>query len=89
MNVPNGPDNGFYLSADPMMVMETNSHLRGYMPGLICPFSSPLDWHRKNFAGLPALPAKIVRFILLGYANNQNPASQVCLMGFDLTGPWR
>ncbi|MNC78103.1 hypothetical protein D3C75_1302380 [compost metagenome] len=59
------------------------------MPGLICPFSSPLDWHRKNFAGLPALPAKIVRFILLGYANNQNPASQVCLMGFDLTGPWR
>lgn len=89
MNVPNGPDNGFYLSADPMMAMETNSHLRGYLPGLICPFSSPLDWHRKNFAGLPALPAKIVRFILMGYSVSQNPASQVCLVGFDLTGPWR
>ncbi|MGL6454469.1 hypothetical protein [Aeromonas caviae] len=89
MNVPNGPDNGFYLSADPIMVMETNNHLRGYMPGLICPYSSPMDWHRKNFAGLPSLPAKIVRFILLGYSINQNPATQICMVGFDLTGPWR
>lgn len=87
--LPNGPDNGFYLSADPVMVMETNSHLRGYLPGLICPFSTAADWHRKNFSGLPALPDKTVRFILVGYALSQNPAGQSCLMGFDLTGPWR
>ncbi|HGY5246579.1 TPA: hypothetical protein ACNU2W_002805 [Aeromonas salmonicida subsp. pectinolytica] len=89
MNVPNGPDNGFYMSTDPIMLFETGTNLRGFMPGLIVPYSTILGWSRKNFADLPAVPGKIVRFILAGYAESQTPAGQVTLMGFDLTGPWR
>lgn len=88
-NTPNAPDNGLYMSTDPVMVMESGSHLRGYLPGLIVPFATVAGWDRKNFANLPALPGKIVRFIQLGYAHSQQTAGQVTLVGFDLTGPWR
>lgn len=89
LTVPNGPDNGFYMSADPIMVMETNSQLRGYLPGLICPFGTVASWSRKNFANLPALPGKILRFVSVGYSEDNSTAGQVTMMGFDLTGPWR
>jgi len=87
--VPNGPDNGFYFSTDPCMVMEPGNHLRGYMPGLIVPYGDITAWHRKNFGDLPALPGKQVRFIRGLYqtdVRNQDPRS---LIGFDITGPWR
>lgn len=87
--IPNGPDNGFYLSTDPIMVLESNSHLRGYQPGLIVPYGSPAAWDRKNFRDLPAMPDKVTRFILVGYTESQHVAGQRVLMGFDLTGPWR
>ncbi|MFQ1863906.1 hypothetical protein ACK369_19470 [Aeromonas veronii] len=58
--VPNGPDNGFYFSTDPCMVLENGNHLRGYMPGLIVPYGDITAWHRKNFGDLPALPGKKV-----------------------------
>lgn len=88
MTVPNGSDNGFYMNTDPIMVMETNNHLRGYLPGLVVPYGNVSVWHRKNFANLPALPGKIVRFIQATY--NENGASAApTLAGFDLTGPWR
>ncbi|MDX7733799.1 hypothetical protein [Aeromonas caviae] len=88
-NTPNAPDNGLYMSTDPVMVVESGSHLRGYLPGLIVPFATVAGWDRKNFANLPALPGKVVRFIQLGYAHSQQTAGQVTLVGFDLTGPWR
>ena len=89
MNAPNLPDNGFYMSTDPIMVMETGSNLRGYLPGLIVPYATIAGWDRKNFGNLPALPGKIVRFIRVGYAEAQSVAGQITMMGFDLTGPWR
>ena len=89
LNVPNAPDNGFYLSTDPIMVLETGNHLRGYLPGLVVPYADLVGWDRKNFGNLPALPDKIVRFISAGYAESQNTVGQRTLMGFDLTGPWR
>ncbi|WP_238155300.1 hypothetical protein [Aeromonas salmonicida] len=89
LNVPNAPDNGFYLSTDPIMVLESGSHLRGYQPGLIVPYGSPAAWDRKNFRDLPAIPDKVIRFILVGYVESQGTAGQRVLMGFDLTGPWR
>ena len=88
MNVPNGPDNGFYLTADPIMILEANNQLRGYLPGIICPFSTLTPWYRKNFSNLPALPNKIVRFIgatWVEYTITGGPT----MVGFDLTGPWR
>ncbi|WP_421189083.1 hypothetical protein [Aeromonas sanarellii] len=88
MNVPNAPDNGFYMSTDPLMVMESGSHLRGYLPGLICPFGSIGAWNRKNFANLPALPNKIARFIYVTYSSDTNVTAPT-MMGVDLTGPWR
>ena len=88
MNIPNGSDNAFYMSTDPIMVMETNSHLRGYLPGLVVPYGNVSAWHRKNFANLPALPGKIVRFVQATYNENGYNAGPT-LMGFDLTGPWR
>ena len=88
MTVPNGSDNGFYMSTDPIMVMETNNHLRGFLPGLVVPYGSTSAWHRKNFTNLPALPGKIVRFIQATYAENAVNAAPT-LAGFDLTGPWR
>lgn len=88
INIPNGPDNGFYMSLDPIMVMETNNHLRGYLPGLVVPYGNVSAWHRKNFTNLPALPGKIVRFIQATYNENALIAAPT-LAGFDLTGPWR
>ncbi|WP_337072303.1 hypothetical protein [Aeromonas veronii] len=87
--LPNGPDNGFYLSPDPIMVMESGGHLRGYQPGLLVPYATQLSWDRKNFKDLPALPGKIVRFICPGYSENQNTPNLRSMVGFDLTGPWR
>lgn len=88
INIPNGSDNSFYMSTDPIMVMETNGHLRGYLPGLVVPYGNVSAWHRKNFANLPALPGKIVRFIQATYNENAQSVTPT-LAGFDLTGPWR
>lgn len=87
MNAPNGVDNAFYMSTDPIMVMETGNHLRGFLPGIICPFASVSSWYRKNFSNLPALPDKIVRFVAATYA--EGSSSGPTMLGFDLTGPWR
>lgn len=89
LNVPNVADNGFYMSTDPIMVLETGNHLRGYLPGLIVPFADVTSWDRKNFANLPALPGKIVRFIRPPYQIQTYSADPRSLVGFDLTGPWR
>ena len=89
LNVPNAPDNGFYMSADPTMLLESGGHLRGFLPGLVMPYATIAEWDRKNFMDLPALVGKIVRFINTGFAESQNTAGQRTLMGFDLTGPWR
>lgn len=89
LSVPNGPDNGFYMSADPTMVIETGSHLRGYLPGLINPFGDIAAWDRKNFSNLPALPGKTVRFIRTMYQVFTAGGDFRSLVGFDLTGPWR
>lgn len=87
--VPNGSDNGFYLSTDPIMVLETGSHLRGYMPGFVVPYGDITTWHRKNFGDLPALPGKKVRFIRGLYQADTYGADRRSLIGFDITGPWR
>lgn len=86
--IPNGADNGFYMVIEPPMVMESGSHIRGYLPGVIQPFGSITGWSRKNFANLPAMPNKIVRFLFAAHNvdSNNNPQTMV---GFDLTGPWR
>lgn len=88
MSVPNGPDNGLYMSIDPTMVIESGNHLRGYLPGIICPFGSISGWNRKNFSGLPTLPNKIVRFVYAAYAES-TLSTYPTMIGFDLTGPWR
>ncbi len=87
--VPNGPDNGLYLSTDPCMVLENGNHLRGYMPGFVVPYGDITAWHRKNFGDLPALPGKKVRFIRGLYQVNVYNADPRSLIGFDITGPWR
>lgn len=89
LNVPNAPDNAFYMSTDPVMVLETGNHFRGYMPGLICPYADIASWDRKNFANMPAVAGKIVRFIRLLYQQNVFQADPRSLVGFDLIGPWR
>ncbi|MFM5629340.1 hypothetical protein ACET67_14845 [Aeromonas veronii] len=89
LNVPNAPDNGLYMSSDPLLVLETGNQLRGYLPGLVCPYATIASWDRKNFANLPALSGKILRFIRAGYAESQYTAGQITMLGFDLTGPWR
>lgn len=89
LNAPNAPDNGFYLSTDPIMVLENNNQLRGYLPGLIVPYADVVGWDRRNFANLPALPGKIVRFIRPVYQTTTFNGDPRSLMGFDLTGPWR
>ncbi|RQM60742.1 hypothetical protein [Aeromonas enteropelogenes] len=88
MSIPNGPDNGFYLSTDPVMVMENGNHLRGYLPGIICPYGTVSAWDRKNFKDLPAMPGKLFRFLNIQPDENPYAANQVTT-GFDLIGPWR
>lgn len=87
LSVPNGPDNAFYMSADPVMVIENGNHLRGYQPGIICPYGSISAWGAKNFADLPATAGKIVRFEMVTYSEFANTADT--MIGFDITGPWR
>lgn len=89
MNTPNGADNAFYMCTDPIMVMEVGSHLRGYLPGVIVPYATVTAWDRKNFGNLPALSGRLLRFVRLGYAESQQSAGQLTMIGFDLTGPWR
>ncbi|WP_421204965.1 hypothetical protein [Aeromonas sp. 601027] len=89
LSLPNGPDNGFYFSTDPCMVLENGNHLRGYMPGVIVPFADTTAWHRKNFGDLPALPGKNARFIRGLYQVNVWNSDPRSLIGFDITGPWR
>ena len=89
LNVPNAPDNSFYMSTDPIFMLEAGGHLRGYLPGAIVPYGSPVGWDRRNFGDLPAVPGKIVRFIRVGYAESQNTAGQSTMMAFDIAGPWR
>ncbi|HAT2250302.1 MULTISPECIES: hypothetical protein [Aeromonas] len=88
LTVPNGPDNGFYLCTDPIMVLETNNHLRGHLPGVVVPYANLAAWGRKNFKDMPALPGKIVRFVQATYNENSFNYAPT-LIGFDLTGPWR
>ncbi|WP_421317574.1 hypothetical protein [Aeromonas sp. 700377] len=88
LSIPNGPDNGFYISTDPVMVVENGNHLRGYLPGIICPYGTLPSWDRKNFGNLPAIPGKLCRFI--NVQPSEDPFSNTAvLIGFDLTGPWR
>ncbi|MBD5791204.1 hypothetical protein [Aeromonas hydrophila] len=89
LNIPNGPDNGIYVAPDPTIVMEAGNHLRGYLPGLVCPFATVAAWDRKNFKDLPAIPGKLLRFVRVGFEENNYTWGQVTMMGFDLTGPWR
>ncbi|WP_454009424.1 hypothetical protein [Aeromonas sp. Marseille-Q7275] len=88
LNVPNAPDNAFYMSTDPIMLMEGGNQLRGYLPGLICPFATIPSWYRKNFSNMPALPNKIVRFIGATFTESTVNGGPT-MAGFDLTGPWR
>lgn len=88
ISIPNGPDNGFYLSTDPIMVMESGSHLRGYLPGVICPYGTIPGWDGKNFKDIPALPGKTVRFLYLQPDDNPFVAG-LGMVAFDLNGPWR
>ena len=88
INVPNAPDNGFYLSTDPVMVLETGNQLRGYLPGIICPYGTISVWYRKNFSNMPALPNKIVRFVGATWTEATSNGGPI-MAGFDLTGPWR
>ena len=71
------------------MVIESGNHLRGYLLGLVCPFATVGGWDRKNFKDLPAMPGKLLRFVRVGYEESNYSTGQVCMMGFDLTGPWR
>ncbi|WP_421225757.1 hypothetical protein [Aeromonas enteropelogenes] len=65
-----------------------NSRLRGYLPGIICPYGTVSGWDRKNFKDLPAMPGKMFRF--LNIQPDENPyAASPAMTGFDLTGPWR
>ncbi|HAU4875854.1 TPA: hypothetical protein F3L11_12810 [Aeromonas hydrophila] len=89
LSVPNGSDNGFYFSTDPIMVIENGNHLRGYMPGFVVPYGDVIAWHRKNFGDLPALPGKKVRFIRGLYQANIQGGDPRSLIGFDIIGPWR
>lgn len=88
MNAPDAPDNAFYMSTDPIMLMEAGNHLRGYLPGIICPFGTLTPWYRKNFSNLPALPNKIVRFVGATWTESTANGGPT-MAGFDLTGPWR
>lgn len=85
--MPNPADNGYYLGIDPTMVMEPNTVLRGYLPGVLCPYHTHSAHKSKNFDGLPSLPNRIVRFIEGNYSTGN--AAAATAVAFDLTGPWR
>ncbi|WP_413165627.1 hypothetical protein [Aeromonas salmonicida] len=87
LNMPNAPDNGFYISTDPIMVLETGNQLRGFLPGMVVPYNSISAWDRKNFRDLPALPGKTIRFIHAVFGTDVSTGST--MLGFDLIGPWR
>ncbi|MFQ1965420.1 hypothetical protein ACK36M_07865 [Aeromonas veronii] len=90
---PNPADNAFYVSADPLLVMEAaGSVLRGSMPGIVMPFTTQASLINRNYRNLPAIPGKIVRFLdatrtetMVGQFGGQ----PLAMFGFDLTGPWR
>lgn len=87
--LPNPADNGFYLATDPTMVMESvSSALRGYLPGLLNPYSDIAAYASKNFNALPSMAGRAVRFWRVTFSDNSF-SSGPTLVGFDITGPWR
>lgn len=90
LNVPNAADNAFYISADPLMVLETGNTVRGYLPGVVVPYATIIGWDRRNFADLPAMSGRTLRFMRVTFdPSNYNGSDSRTMMGFDLTGPWR
>lgn len=88
--LPNPADNGFYLAKDPTMVLEgAGTTLRGYLPGLINPYSDITAYANQNFVDLPAMNGRAIRFIRATYTNESYNGAYVTLVGFDITGPWR
>ncbi|MFM4963723.1 hypothetical protein ACEUBT_08215 [Aeromonas bivalvium] len=88
--IPNPADNGFYLAKDPTMVMEsTGSVLRGYLPGLINPYSDIVAYANQNFVDLPAMNGRAIRFVRPTYSHESYSGAYTTLVGFDITGPWR
>lgn len=87
--LPNTADNAFYASADPIVLMEAGNVVRGFLPGIVVPFSDAPAWNRKNFSMLPAIPNKIVRFIRPLYQTLAGKGDFRSMVGFDLSGPWR
>lgn len=82
---PNPADNGFHVSTDPVPVFDDLSY-RGYLPGLVVPYASPVAYDKTHLNNLPGLPGKLIRLLLV---NATEASGAPRLVGFDIKGPWR
>lgn len=81
--VPNPADNGFYISAENAMVLESDKTYRGGMPIVIYPLGNNVAYDRKNLQGLPDFPNKIFR--MLTTTSEIRADLPAVLIGFDIS----
>lgn len=86
---PNPADNGFYVSTEPVPVFDSLA-LRGFLPGVIVPYSSMASYDAVNISNMPSLPNSKIRFLMVA-KNASTTASSLTsrMIGFDIKGPWR
>ncbi len=64
LDYPNKADNGYYIDASPIPLVENGSTLRGFFPGIVNPFARNSGLYRKNLKNLPSFPGEILRMLL-------------------------
>lgn len=87
MTFPNPADNGFYVSTDKIPLHDDLS-FRGYLPGVVVPFSSPLAYDKATLKYLPNLPNCLIKMWIMQRGASDG-ALVPRLVGFDIKGPWR
>lgn len=82
---PNVADNGILM--DIVYLFETNSTVRGFMPGIYCPLQA-IRWGLgaadRSVKYPPQMPDREFIWMRLGHTDTDEPGGAF----FDLTGPW-
>jgi len=83
LSLPNKADNGFYINAEPAMLLETQDTFRGTIPLMVAPLSNNFAYHRRVLQELPNFPGKMFHLLQSTYSTNASLPSS--LVGFDVS----
>lgn len=84
-SIPVNPaDSGFYCAKN-LKIFDDQSW-RGIMPGLVAPYSSPVNFDKSVVQGVNG---ELTLYALVARQMSSGSAQASILLGFDIKGPWR